>query len=99
MVELSVMGRNIQITGEGAEDSPFVVKGTGPSTPVAAEAEHAMMNHWMGKGNWAPMRSSTRSTQDGRHLAVMTIRTFDENDEVVQADIYFDISEAYQHEQ
>ena len=99
MVELSVMGRKIEITGEGAEDSPFVVKGTGPSTPVAAEAEHAMINHWMGKGNWVPVRSSTRATDDGRRLAVMTIRTFDENSEVVQADIYFDISEAYQRSQ
>lgn len=95
MLELNVMGRKIKVTGEGAEDCPFVLTGTGPSTPVAAEAEHAMLNHWMGKGNWALMKSSTRSTEDGRNLAVLTIRTFDENEELVQADIYFDISEAY----
>jgi hypothetical protein len=95
MVELDVAGRKIKITGEGASDNPFVVTGTGPNTPVAALAEHAMMDHWMGDGNWFPVKTSTHSTEGGGVMAVMTIRTLDENGEVIQGDIYFDVSEAF----
>jgi hypothetical protein len=95
MLELTVMGRSIKIYGQGAEDSPFIVKGTGTNPPLAALAEHAMLDHWMGKGNWMLMKSSTHSMHDGGTMAVLTIRTFAEDDELVQADIYFDITEAF----
>lgn len=98
MVELDVAGRKIKITGEGASDNPFVITGTGPNTPVAALAEHAMMDHWMGDGNWFPVKTSTHSTDGGGVMAVMTIRALDENGEVIQGDIYFDVSEAFSKE-
>jgi len=95
MLELEVMGRRIKIYGQGAADAPFVVKGTGANSPLAALAEHAMLDHWMGKDNWTLVESSTQSTDNGGTMAVLKIRTFDENDELVQGDVYFDISEAF----
>jgi hypothetical protein len=59
-------------------------------------AEHQMINHWLGEGNWIPVRTMTTDKPDGGTLAIMTIRTVDENAEVVQADIYFDVSEAFE---
>jgi outer membrane lipoprotein-sorting protein len=96
MVTFQIGSRSVSITGEGAEDAPFVVTGTGPNSPVAAMAEHQMINHWLGEGNWIPVRTMTTDKPDGGTLAIMTIRTVDENAEVVQADIYFDVSEAFE---
>lgn len=95
MVTFQIGSHNISITGEGAEDCPFIVTGTGSNSPVAAMAEHQMMNRWLGEGNWIPVRTMTTDKPDGGTLAIMTIRTVDENAEVVQANIYFDISEAF----
>jgi outer membrane lipoprotein-sorting protein len=95
MVTFQIGSRSVSITGEGAEDCPFIVTGTGPNSPVAAMAEHQMMNHWLGEGNWVPVRTMTTDKPDGGTLAIMTIRTVDENAEVVQANIYFDVSEAF----
>jgi len=96
MVRFQIGSRSVSITGEGAEDAPFVVTGTGPNSPIAAMAEHQMMNHWLGEGNWIPVRTMTTDRPDGGTLAIMTIRTVDENAEVIQADIYFDVSEAFE---
>jgi outer membrane lipoprotein-sorting protein len=95
MVTFQIGSRSVSITGEGAEDAPFIVTGTGPNSPIAAMAEHQMMNHWLGEGNWVPVRTMTTDKPDGGTLAIMTIRTVDENAEVVQANIYFDVSEAF----
>lgn len=95
MLELDVMGRKVKILGQGAEDAPFIVKGTGTNPPLAALVEHAMLDHWMGRGKWNLVESATYSTDNGGTMAVLTIRMFDEDDELVQGKVYFDITEAF----
>lgn len=95
MVTFQTGRHRVSIEGEGAADCPFIVTGTGANPSIAAMAEHQMMNHWMGEGNWIPTKTMTLDKPDGGTLAVMTIRTFDENGELTQSDIYFDVSEAF----
>ena len=98
MVTFQIGSRTVTVDGEGASDSPFLVRGTGPNASIAAMAEHQMMDHWMGKGNWVPTKTMTMDKPDGGTLAVMTIRTLDESGELIQGDIYFDVSEAFSDE-
>jgi hypothetical protein len=95
MVELSVMGRQVLIEGHGTEEEPFIVHGIKNNPPLAAVAEEAMIDHWMGPGNWLLAESKLETPGKQQTLAILTIRTFDENKEVVQGQVWFDVSEAF----
>lgn len=70
-IMLSLMGKEIEVTGRGSEASPYKISGTGANTALAAVAEHAVIDHDLGKDKWAPTRITSRTTDDGRHLSVM----------------------------
>ncbi len=95
MVELNVLGRRVLIEGHGTESEPFIVHGINNDPPLAAVAEEAMINHWMGEGNWLLVKSELERSAEGKTFAILLIRTCDENDEVVQGRVWFDISEAF----
>lgn len=95
MVELSVMGRQVLMEGHGTEEKPFIVHGIKSNPPLAAVAEEAMIDHWMGEGNWILLESKLEKPTRQQTLAILSIRTFDENEEVVQGKVWFDISEAF----
>lgn len=59
MVIFHIGSHEVSIEGEGADDCPFLVTGTGLNPSVVALAEHHMMDHWMGEGNWIPTKTMT----------------------------------------
>ena len=95
MVELSVMGKAIQVSGHGSEDEPFILHGIKGNTPLAAAAEHAMIDNWMGPGNWDLLKTRLERPGNGQVLAVLTVLTNDENGQSIKGDIWFNIAEAY----
>ncbi len=95
MVELNVLGRRVLIEGHGTESEPFIVHGIKNDPALAAVAEEAMIDHWMGEGNWLLVKSELERPSKVRTLAILSIRTFDENDEVVEGKVWFDISKAF----
>ncbi len=95
MVELNIMGKQVCIEGHGTESEPFIVHGINNDPPLAAVAEEAMINHWMGEGNWLLVESRLEKPAKDQTLAILSIRTFDENDEVVEGKVWFDISKAF----
>jgi hypothetical protein len=98
MVELVIMGRQVLIEGHGTESEPFLVRGIKNDPALAAVAEETMIDHWMGQGNWLLIESKIESTARDCFLAILSIKTFDENDEVVQGKVWFDISEAFERD-
>jgi len=95
MVQLSVMGREVLVEGHGTEEEPFIVHGIKNNPPLAAVAEQAMIDHWMGEGNWILLETELHMPEKDRTLAVLSIRTFEENEEVVQGKVWFDVSQAF----
>lgn len=95
MLTLNVAGRDVTITGAGAEDDPFVITGVKGSPSLAAAAEEAMLDHWMGADGWLLIESRLHRPKPGQTMAVLKIRSFDENEEVVQGQVWFDVSEAF----
>ncbi len=95
MVELNIMGKQVCIEGHGTESEPFIVHGINNDPPLAAVAEEAMIDHWMGEGNWLLVESRLEKPAKDQTLAILSIRTFDENDEVVEGKVWFDVSEAF----
>ena len=96
MLIFKVAGRDVTITGAGAEDDPFVVTGIAGNSSVAAEAEKAMLDHWMGADGWLLVESRLERPEPSKTMAILKIRSFDENDEVVQGEVWFDVSEAFE---
>ena len=62
MVELSVMGRQVLIEGHGTEEEPFIVHCIKNNPRLAAVAEEAMIDHWVGEGNWILLESKLGKT-------------------------------------
>ncbi len=95
MVELNVVGRQVSIEGHGTEDEPFIVHGIKNNPPLAAVAEEAMIDHWMGQGNWEMLKTRLEHCPKGRVLAILTVLTTDEEDKPIKGNIWFDVTEAF----
>lgn len=95
MLTLSVAGKDVTITGAGAEDDPFIVTGIEGNPSLAAAAEEAILDHWLGADDWLLIESRLNRPKPGQTMAVLKIRSFDENEDVVQGQVWFDISEAF----
>jgi hypothetical protein len=95
MVELSVMGRQVSIEGHGTEEEPFIVHGIKNNPPLAAVAEEAMIDHWMGNGNWEMLKTRLEHRPNKQVLAILTVLTTDEEDNPIRGDIWFDVTEAF----
>jgi hypothetical protein len=72
MLELNVVGRRVLIKGHGTEAESFIVRGIKNNCPLAAVAEEAMIDHWMGQGNWEMLKTSLEHSTKGRVLARLT---------------------------
>ncbi len=95
MLIFNLAGKDVTITGAGAQDDPFVVTGINGNPSLAAVAEEAMLDHWMGSDGWLLMESRLERPKPRTTLAILRIRSFDENEEVVQGEVWFDVSEAF----
>jgi hypothetical protein len=94
MVEFEFMGRQISLGGEGAHDCPFLVQGTGYNPALAAEIENFVVRKWFGERPWHLKNTRVESGPNGETLAVLTVRFFDDNEELLQTEIWFDVTEA-----
>jgi hypothetical protein len=95
MIDFNLAGKRVSIVGHGTEVEPFIVHGINNDPPLVAVAEEAMLDHWMGKGNWLLIESRLERPGADKTLAILSIRTFDEKNEVIQGQIWFDVSEAF----
>jgi hypothetical protein len=95
MPSFELMGVLIDISGAGAEDDPFIVQGVKDNPSLAALAEHKMVDIWMGEGNWFLVESRLLTPRKGQTMAVLKIRAFDSDDQLIQGEIWFDVSEAF----
>ena len=89
------LGRKITVEGAGAEDSPFVVKGTGYNTALAAAVESHILNLWFQDEPWHLVESRLEIGASGENLAILKIRYFSAEEELLQSEIWFDVSEAF----
>jgi hypothetical protein len=95
MTEFEFMGRIISINGEGSEDSPFVLTGTGPNPALAAELETFIVGRIFGDQAWHLQSTRIESGLNNESLAVITVRFFSTADEILQTDIWFNVTEAF----
>jgi hypothetical protein len=95
MVELNVVGRQVSIEGHGTEDEPFIVHGIKKNPALVAIAEEAMIDHWMGEGNWEMLKTRLEHCPKGRVLAILTVLTTDDENKPIKGDIWFDVTEAF----
>ena len=93
MFQFPYMGRNITVSGEGAEDSPFVITGTGYNPALAAAIETHLVNMVFGERPWHLMSSRVQLGETGGDLAILTVRFFSDDDELLQTEIWFDVTE------
>jgi hypothetical protein len=94
MVEFEFMGRQISLGGEGTQDCPFLVQGTGYNPALAAEIENFVIGKWFGERPWHLKNTRVDSGPNGETLAVLTVRFFDDNEELLQTEAWFDVTEA-----
>jgi hypothetical protein len=95
MVEFEFMGRQISMSGEGAQDCPFLVQGTGYDPALAAEIETFVVNKIFGDRPWHLKGTRVESGGNGESLVVLTVRFFDDEEELLQTEIWFDVTEAF----
>jgi hypothetical protein len=95
MVSFDYMGRSISISGAGEQGDPFKITGTGSNPPLAAEIETLIVDRMFGETPWHLKNSRLEAGDQGESIAVMTIRLFGPNDELLQTEIWFDVSEAF----
>ncbi len=95
MAEFEFMGRQISLSGEGAADCPFLVRGTGYNPALAAEIETFVVNRLFGDRPWHLKGTRVESGGNGESLAVLTVRFFDDGEELLQTEVWFDVTEAF----
>ena len=94
MSDFSYMGRSITLSGDGDKDSPFVIKGTGWNPALAAELERYVAGKYFNGRTWSIARTRTEQDENHRQLSVLTLKVLWDHDEVVETDMWFDITEA-----
>jgi hypothetical protein len=94
MVEIEFMGRTISLDGEGSPENPFVVRGTGYNPPLAAEIETYIAGRYFEGLPWTVVGTRLEDGADGVQLAILTLRVRPEPDELVQTELWFDVTEA-----
>jgi hypothetical protein len=95
MAEFEFLGRQISMSGEGAQDSPFLLEGTGYDPALASEIETFVVNKIFGDRPWHLKGTRVESGGNGESLAVLTVRFFDDKEELLQTEIWFDVTEAF----
>jgi len=95
MGEFSFMGRQITVNGEGAKDSPFVVTGTGYNPALAASIENHIVGLCFRDKEWFLKGTRLEIGSSGEQLAILTIRFFADDEELLQTEMCFDVSEAF----
>jgi hypothetical protein len=93
MQTFEFMGRSLTLSGQGASDSPFVVKGTGYNPSLAAEIEMYIVSKLFSETTWHVVGTRLDSGGGGQSLAVIRVKFHDGN-ELLQTEVYFDVSEA-----
>jgi hypothetical protein len=95
MVTFDYMGRSIAISGSGDKENPFEITGTGKNPPLAAEIESLVVDRMFGETPWHLKNSRLEAGDQGESIAILTIRFFGPNEELLQTEIWFDVSEAF----
>lgn len=96
MRTVNFMGREITISGLGTEAEPFLVVGTGYNPALAAEFEIYMVSQLFSEQPWHVPRTRLETPDPRRVCAVVTVRFIGDDDELLQADLWFDVTEAMQ---
>jgi hypothetical protein len=95
MVTFDYMGRSIAIDGSGEKENPFKITGTGKNPPLAAEIESLIVDRFLGETPWHLKNSRLEAGDRGESLAILTTRFFGPNEELLQTEIWFDVTEAF----
>ncbi len=95
MEPFDFMGRKITVNGSGAESSPFLINGTGYSPSLAAEIETYILDKCLGIHRWNLVQSRLKTGEKQERLAILKVNFLSELDEVLEAEIWFDVNESF----
>jgi hypothetical protein len=95
MQPFTYLGREISVDGVGVEEDPFIVRGTGFNPALAAELESHILNLCFAGAPWYLVDSRLKKGSAGEQLAILKIRYFSPENDTVQSEVWFDVSEAF----
>lgn len=94
MVDVEVAGRTVKLGGEGTPETPYLVKGTGYNPALAAEVENFVVGRMFEGHPWEISKTRVEVGDLGQQLAVVTVRFFLAENDLVQTEVWFDVTEA-----